>query len=301
LEGAELMSQGTYGKIYYKLPDQIVKTYIGATAADQVQAEYERSRTVFAMGVPCAIPFGIVRTPDGPGLLYERVMGGSLAKNMARTPEKLEEYLDAFVELARQMWGTEVEKGVLPDAKTQILESFSGLEDYVGEAQAEELRDIVAKIPDERCFLHMDFHWCNVMYQNGECLLIDLPDAAVGHPILDFSGFAHAYYLAPRRAVMKERYTTVFRITREDGARIWDGFCRRYFGTLPEEVARDRRRAAEISANLFVIRNNLRMLRENYPMTEEVRAMRKQELTELVEGFNLQRDFFLETLRSWKL
>jgi len=301
LEEAERISQGNFGRVYYLSPDQIIKTYIGATAETLVQEEYERSRIVLAMGVPCAIPYGIVDTAEGPGLLYERVLGGSLAKNMARTPEKLEEYLDAYVKLAREMWGTEVKEGVLPEARSQYLAGLTGLEQYVGEELAEEYRDLIKDLPDGNRFLHMDFHWSNVMYQNGECLLIDLPDAATGHPALDLAGLAHAYYLAPRREIMAEKYSKIFRVSTDDADRIWNGFCSRYFGTLSESEAAAHRRAAELCANLFVVRPSLRMLREDYPEGEHNRLIRMKELGTLVNELMDNKEFFLAALRNWKL
>jgi len=300
LEGAELLSQGFFGKVYRLSDEQILKLYIGTAGEEQAKEEFEFSKKVFLLGIPCTIPFGVVDTEQGPGIIYERIDGGSLARNMAAHPEKLPEYMEAFMALAKSIWSVKVPEGILPDAKKRLIEKNERLRMYLPASMVDDYNGIISGLPDGDRFLHMDFHWCNVMLRRGECLLIDLPEASVGHPALDLSGIAHAYYLAPQREVIQKVYSQLFRIRIEDAPRIWNLFCEKYFEGVPEKVAAERRRAAELLAIPFVTSGSTAALLQK-PQTQESRALREKELYEVAERFIENGRFLTGVLREWEL
>ena len=44
----------------------------------------------------------------------------------------------------------------------------------------------MASVPDRKTLIHGDYHPNNVMWQNGDLILIDMGDMSIGHPIFDF-------------------------------------------------------------------------------------------------------------------
>ena len=57
----------------------------------------------------------------------------------------------------------------------------------------EKLRALIGAVPEDAHMVHGDYHFRNIMYQNGESLLIDMDKLSHGHPIFELSAMYNAY------------------------------------------------------------------------------------------------------------
>lgn len=63
------------------------------------------------------------------------------------------------------------------------------------------LHKMIDTIPDRTTMVHCDFHAGNVMYQEGQIVVIDMADIGYGHPIFDLAGNARYSGSATRQKV----------------------------------------------------------------------------------------------------
>ena len=57
LEGAKLIGEGYFSKVYKIAEDEIIKVYVRNTPIEDIDRERELSRTAFIKGLPTAITF----------------------------------------------------------------------------------------------------------------------------------------------------------------------------------------------------------------------------------------------------
>ena len=66
---------------------------------------------------------------------------------------------------------------------------------YLKDEEIKRFDELIDSIPDRPYMVHTDFHYDNVMMQNGEMVLIDVGGVAHGHPAFDFmSMYIWAYH-----------------------------------------------------------------------------------------------------------
>ena len=243
LDELEIQAKGYWGTIYILSDQYLLKT--STTSEDMVYDEFKRARAVFEAGIPCAEPVKMLETEKGPAIVMERIGGRSIARRASQHLESLDTYIDAYVKIAEKMWSTSLPAGTLSTVK----EDFSGiaplLREFMPSETVDEYVDFIHALPDGDRFLHMDFHWSNVMYNGGDCRLIDMPNACMGHPAFDLMSVACFYYLHTIYGFDDKSYQSVFRITEEEAAYAWDGVCKRLFAGLPDDVAADRKLCVE--------------------------------------------------------
>lgn len=179
LDGAEVIGQGANGKVYRINDDTIVKVYLNPDSLNDIKRERELAKKAFVLGIPTAISYDIVRVGDGYGTVFECLNAKSLAKLVAAEPEKLDYYLDLYVDLLKKIHGTVVKEGDMPDMKETAVKWAEFDKEYLPKDTGDKLLALVNAVPKDNHMLHGDYHLKNVMMQNGEVLLIDMDTLCV--------------------------------------------------------------------------------------------------------------------------
>jgi uncharacterized protein (TIGR02172 family) len=236
-EGCELLGKGGNGAVYRLDPETIVKVYFGTrNTPEKILQNREVTKDAFVHGIPTTIAFDMVRVGDNYGVVYEMINARSLAQEIAANPDKTDDYANMIVDTLMKLHGTEFKPGSLPDSRNRCRADIKATADagfYTSE-EVEKLNKIVDKIPYKNTFIHQDFHPGNLMFQNGEIVLIDVEDAGLGHPVLDLSSM-HLVYVTAAKSQWK---STEMGITKQQFFRIWDIIIRKYFNTDdPAEIA----------------------------------------------------------------
>jgi len=294
LKNLEILSTGYWGKMYILSDEYLLKT--NATMTNEMaEEEFQRARAAYDAGVPCVEPVKLLETEEGPGVIYERVMGGSIGRRAMNHLESMDVYLEAFLKVTKTIWSIRMTAGSLPNIKDDFLRKNTLLSEVIGNELVEEYCDLIQRLPDGDRFLHMDLHLCNIMYNNGNCKLIDMPYASIGHPLFDMLPIAYFFGYSQREYLFGKPYEDIFRIHLDEGAFLWEGFCKDLFTGMPEELAAERREALELLSVVIFTKNCMRDYELGLTSKETVDNMRRT-MTKLLRE---DKEFILRVINDW--
>ena len=74
-----------------------------------------------------------------------------------------------------------------------------------------------------------------MVQDDGEFVLIDIGDAAIGHPVFDVAGMILPYMFLPRSQMPEEEKHRLLGFRVEDGPKMWEAICGAYFGAADSE------------------------------------------------------------------
>ena len=256
VEGCEAIGQGANGKVYRLDPDTIIKVYYNSDALPDIHRERELARKAFVLGIPTAIPYDVVKVGDSYGSVFELLNAKSFAKLIAAEPEKLDYYVELYVDLLKKIHATELKPGDMPDMKEVALGWAEFLRDYLPADKADKLVNLVKAVPVDNHMMHGDYHIKNVMMQNGEVLLIDMDTLCMGHPVFEMASVFLAYvgYSENDHSISQ----SFMGIPHEIAEQIWDKTVRLYFGTDDEAKLKELTDKAKLIGYTRMMRRTIR-------------------------------------------
>ena len=268
VDGCEVIGQGANGKIYRIDNDTIVKVFLNADALEEIQRQRELARTAFVLGVPTAIPFDVVRIESGGfGSVYELLNATSYAKLLINGKKSLDEVAEMSVNMLKLIHSKVVKPDSMPDMKAVALDWAVFLKDYLPEELFNKLYTLIDAVPTDLHMMHGDYHIKNVMFQNGESLLIDMDTLCYGNPIFELASIYNAY--VGYGAIDHSRIKDFLGIDFEESSAFWRKSLELYLGTTDEAVLQSVEDKAKIIGCTRIMR---RTIRRNGLNTESGRA-----------------------------
>lgn len=198
VDGCEKLGQGGNGSVYRLDEDTIVKVYKPWMSLEAIDREREFARTAFINGIPSVIAFDVVRVGDCLGVVFELLKSDTLGHAMREHPEKLVEYTDQYVELAKALHSTHVPSGSFTRIQDVMHERADNLDKWCSAEEIGLLHSLIDSIPDTDTVTHNDLHPGNIMIQDGELVLIDMPEVTMGPPICDLVSIFRDMISAPK-------------------------------------------------------------------------------------------------------
>ena len=186
VSGCARIGKGAKAEVYRYDEELIVKVYNEKNTYKDVEREIALARSVFVLGLPTAISFGIVSVGKGYGSMFELIDAKTISELIAKTPEHTDYYAGIMAGLALQIHSTRPDSVKLFPEASAYIDSWIKRAD-LGEDTEKKLFDILAARPVSECLVHGDFHTGNVFLSNNEPLFIDVDRMAVGDPIVDLS------------------------------------------------------------------------------------------------------------------
>ena len=186
VSGCARIGKGAKAEVYRYDEELIVKVYNEKNTYKDVEREIALARSVFVLGLPTAISFGIVSVGKGYGSMFELIDAKTISELIAKTPEHTDYYAGIMAGLALQIHSTRPDNVKLFPEASAYIDSWIKRAD-LGEDTEKKLFDILAARPVSECLVHGDFHTGNVFLSNNEPLFIDVDRMAVGDPIVDLS------------------------------------------------------------------------------------------------------------------
>lgn len=237
VEGCEVIGAGGYGTVYRIDPETIVKVYHN-TSLDFIEKERELSKKAFLLGVPTAISFDTVKVGDKYGVVYEMLDAKTVAQLITASPAGLQQLGQLSAISLKKLHAITPEEGDFPDKKEYAAEWVKSIAKYLEDDETQAILDYIESIPDSNTFLHGDYNAKNVMVKDGEVLLIDIGDAAVGHPAFDIAGLILTYLIMPN-ATDPDRVLALLGFDPALAQNMWGVMCGTYFMTAdPQEIGR---------------------------------------------------------------
>lgn len=281
VEGCEVIGQGANGKVYRIDPDTIVKVYMNPEALPEIHRERKLARLAFVAGIPTAIPYDVVRIEGGGyGSVFELLNARSFAKLLISGEKTLDEIAEMSISLLRLIHSKQVDSEILPDMKETAVNWVEFLKDYLPPEYAEKLRLLVSSVPDDPHLIHGDYHLKNIMFQNGEILLIDFDTLCHGHPIFELASMYNAYLgfgLFNHDAVMD-----FIGIPYETSRQFWRKSLELYLGTKDETKINDVETKSKILGLTRLMRREIRRNALNREDGRKKVEMYGEEITNLL-------------------
>ena len=197
VEGLTPVAGGVHGTVYLYDEERIVKLYCPEISREETEKEQRLAREAFIIGVPGAITFETVRCGNRYGIIYEKIRSDTLGHAIASAPEKLEAYAARYAELARKLHGIRTTDPLFPELKAELRRRLPLLGDFCTDSDLALLEDLTGCIPTSDSLIHGDLHPGNVMIQDGELLLIDMPDLMRGSPVWDLAAVYRDLIIGP--------------------------------------------------------------------------------------------------------
>lgn len=197
LSSAKFLASGMFGAVYRVNDEQILKVFNDLTAERKIQEIVDTMRIAFTHDIPTVIPFEVVVTEKGFGILLELLNAEILATLMHDNPKDFDRYAIEMAKLAKTLADTEFEDGLLKnhnDVMTDIVESVA---EYLTPEEISVLKSYVDLVPRRNSGVHGDLHARNIMIMDGKPLLIDMDEFCCGHPVWEIAGTHMIYQTVP--------------------------------------------------------------------------------------------------------
>ena len=198
VEGCEKLGQGGNGAVYRLDEDKIVKVYKPWMELSAIDRERSFAKTAFVNGIPSVIAYDVVKVGDCLGVVFELLKSDTLGHAMRDNPEKLEQYVDQYVELAKTLHSTHVPAGSFTRSQEVMHERADKLGKWCSAEEIALLHSIIDDVPEADTVTHNDLHPGNIMIQDGELVLIDMPEVTMGPPICDLTSIFRDMISAPQ-------------------------------------------------------------------------------------------------------
>lgn len=231
IDGCEFIGSGGFGEVYRIDPETIVKVYNKGCTRDFVEREREQAQNAFVMGVPTAISYDLVLVNGRYGLVFELLDADTVANIVDHDPSRVPECAQMLSGLLKELHAIKVPEGTMRDRAAEMREWWE--KTLAGLVEPDEAAAVAAyldSVPRGDSFLHGDFHAKNVMLRGDEPLLIDIGEAAMGHPVYDLAQMVLAYVMLPQSVLAGKRPRSLLGYDPELAAPLWRGQIEDYFG-----------------------------------------------------------------------
>lgn len=211
VEGLEQLGVGTTGIVYKLDEDKVIKVFNEGYTFESVADERERTRMVLLSGVPCAVPYDIVKVNNQYALIFELVAAQTLSNDIKEASlnndkEALKSVIRTLSQYAKMIHSIALPQGSLPSIKKVYIDFINELrEKYMSIEDAGYAFDVVNGIEDSNNYIHGDLNFANVIKCDGEIMLIDVVDSALGNGIFDINIYVGLYYLGQINSDIYER------------------------------------------------------------------------------------------------
>lgn len=198
VDGCEKLGEGGNGAVYRLDEDKIVKVYKPWMELEAIDRERSFAKNAFVNGIPSVIAYDTVQVGDCLGVVFELLKSDTLGHAMRDNPDKLESYVDQYVALAKTLHSTHVPAGSFTRIQDVMHERAGRLGKWCSPEEIALLHSIIDNVPDADTVTHNDLHPGNIMLQDGELVLIDMPEVTMGPPVCDLVSIYRDMISAPR-------------------------------------------------------------------------------------------------------
>lgn len=226
VEGCDRIGAGACGEVFRLDDETIIKLYYPRVKKEEIEQEKALAKKAFVMGVPTAISYDIVEADGRTGVVYELIKSKTIGELIRGDEGHLEEYVDMYAAVCRQIHGIEAEPGQLPSFKDINRSDIPNVTGITEEERAY-LHRFLDLMPDRMNCLHGDLNINNIMVQNGECCLIDMGEFSTGTPMFDLSRILFSMEFA---GAAKGEFNSFYKLPQDIVTHILHLFLEKYFG-----------------------------------------------------------------------
>ncbi len=194
LDHAHLIGRGRVGAVYRLDAERVIKVCFDRSGSTLARIDRDRdiSQALFLKGIPTAIPFDVVITPEGYGVIYELLEGENILQYIYSHPHMVDRVALKIGRLLRKLHTTDASELRLPDSDDILKKQLGVLAMMLPEDKKGRVEEFMGRIPKRTTLVHGDLNMGNIMIidkggeEEPEPLLIDIADVMTGHPVFDF-------------------------------------------------------------------------------------------------------------------
>jgi uncharacterized protein (TIGR02172 family) len=239
-----------YGSVYRINNEQILKVFHNINSMPKAKKLLDIMRLAFMHGIPTIMPFDVVQTEKGVGVILELLASNLMSVLIRENPEKIDKYITDMVELAKILANTKFDEGELRSRNEVLISKLDSIKDIVSPEEITTMTGYINAIPRRNTAVHGDFHAKNLMISEDKPILIDMDEFSCGHPIWDVANANFIYQVAAHtdpviaddlydingKMPFEEFYFKMIGCTTSGADIIWDKFFNGYFAEYsPEE------------------------------------------------------------------
>ena len=242
LNSLKLLGTGMYGSVYRINDEQILKVFHDVHSELKMRNIIDNVRIAFTHDIPTIIPFEVVKTEKGFGVILELLSSQILSSLMHDNTKDFDDYVVKMVELAKTLADTRFEEGLLRNSNDIAKEYVESTAEFLTPEEISVLKSYIDMVPQRNTGVHGDFHARNIMMMDGKPILIDMDAFSCGHPVWDIGGtyriyqvFAHCSADTHRKLAgiegipAPEIFFKFIRFSVDEADRCWEKFFDEYF------------------------------------------------------------------------
>ena len=165
--------------------NRVAKLYKAGASLQSLQAEYEKTRAIHAMGLPVPALLSRLEYEGRHGFVMERVKGSSMMDSLSYGEGSVSEYARMLAELQLSICSREVREGFY--SQRELLRERIGNAPKLTEEERARILRSLDDMPDGDRVCHGDFHPGNILLSESGSVVIDWADASRGSPVCDIA------------------------------------------------------------------------------------------------------------------
>jgi uncharacterized protein (TIGR02172 family) len=228
-KGAQI-GQGRTAEVYAWGGDRILKLYQDWMPTRAVEYEFTVTRGAGEAGLPVPAAEELVELDGRFGIVFERIQGPSLLKELETRPWKMSGVMRQMAELHARLHACSAPPE-MPSLRAQLEDGIAAAAGLPEEAKQAILRRL-SELPDGDRLCHGDFHPDNILLSERGPIVIDWLTAARGDPLADVSRTSllfHTGGLPPHIPLLVQSLINASR------SRMFEVYLRRYLRLHPAE------------------------------------------------------------------
>ena len=242
LNSLKLLGTGMYGSVYRINEEQILKVFHDVHSELEIRNIINNIRIAFTHDIPTIMPFEVVNTEKGFGVVLELLMSQILSTLMHNNTKDFDKYVVKMVELSKKLADTKFEEGTLRNSNDFVTEYVESSAEFLTPEEIAAIKNYIDIVPRRNTGVHGDFHARNIMVMDDNLLLIDMDSFSCGHPVWDMGGVYRIYQILPHlpedilhKMTDLEGMTTAeiffkfIRFSVDEADRLWEKFFDEYF------------------------------------------------------------------------
>ena len=182
LEGKILLGRGFTSDVYAWGEARVLKLFHSAVPRAKVDREYRATRAVCAARLPAPAAYERVQIQGRDGIVFERIEGVSMFKQVQARPWTLLKAVRQFAELHARIHDCAAPAD-LPSQREWIGGGIDAADLTLAEKQ--QARHHLSVLPDGESLCHGDFHPDNIIFTARGPVIIDWGAATRGHRLGD--------------------------------------------------------------------------------------------------------------------
>ena len=251
LEGLKLIGRGGTGECYQIDDDKVLKLYYEDFQEEWILREKMCAKQALISNIPTAISYELASVGNRKGVVYELVNAKTLAQSICDEPDRLEELATQYADLAKGMHSTTGNTDMFDKGSASLRDALKQV-DYLSEAGLKNVKNMLDYLDQADTYIHGDFNPTNIFVKDGELLLIDMGEFAIGSPLIDLATLYFCLFCSPE--AKHDGISEYTGMTHEQHERLWHCFIKEYYGVESYDVARAEIKEASLIEDVALLK-----------------------------------------------